>query len=186
MNRLTAVLVLVSIAGCTVKTSESPAPQAVHAPGTPLVFTPPADWKVEKPSSGMRAFQAKLPKVEGDSEDAELIVYHFGSTGGGTVEQNIERWCSQFEQAEGKKSSEVVTRSERKVAGLDVTDVSLSGKYVAETAPGSGVRLDKPGYAMLASIIRGADGDYYAKLTGPAKTIEHHAAAYRNFISSLK
>jgi len=39
---------------------------------------------------------------------------------------------------------------------------------------------------MLASIIQGGDGDYYAKLIGPAKTVEHHAAAYRNFISGVK
>jgi hypothetical protein len=165
---------------------EAPAAEATHAPGTPLVFTAPADWTVETPSSKMRVAQYKLAKVEGDSEDAELVVYHFGATGGGGVEQNIERWCGQFEQEGGKKSSEVAVRSKRMVAGLTVDDVSLSGKYVAETAPGSGEHLNKPGFAMLASIIQGGDGDYYAKLIGPAKTVEHHAAAYRTFISSIK
>jgi hypothetical protein len=165
---------------------ETPAAETLHKPGEPLVFTPPADWKVETPTSKMRVAQYKLAKVEGDSEDAELVVYHFGTTGGGTVEQNIDRWCGQFEQEGGKKSSEVAVRSERKVAGLSVTDVSLSGRYVAETSPGSKEFLNKPGFAMLASIIQGGDGDYYAKLIGPAKTVEHHAAAYRNFISAVK
>ena len=48
------------------------------------------------------------------------------------------------------------------------------------------VQCPKPGFKMLASIIQGGDGDYYAKLIGPAATVEHHAGAYRDFISRIR
>src|SRR4051812_10506198 len=62
--------------------------------------TTPADWKEESPSSNMRAYQFKLPKAEGDKEDAELALFFFKG-GSGTVDQNLERQRKKFEPAAG-------------------------------------------------------------------------------------
>src|ERR1700730_6362397 len=43
-----------------------------------LRFKTPDGWVTEQPSSKMRAAQYKLPKAEGDSEDASLVLYYFG------------------------------------------------------------------------------------------------------------
>src|SRR6266446_6746241 len=61
--------------------SNSPAAGEVHDKA-------PDGWVTEKPSSTMRVAQYKLPKTDGDSEDALLVVYYFGVTQGGTAQAN--------------------------------------------------------------------------------------------------
>jgi hypothetical protein len=151
-----------------------------------LVFEPPADWKVETPTSGMRKAQYKLPHVAGDSEDAECVVYFFGEMGGGGVDANVERWCSQFQQPDGSDSKSALVRNERKVGAMPVHEVELSGTYVAETAPGSGERVNKPGFRMLAAILESDHGAYYVKLVGPAATVEQQSTAFRDFIGRVR
>jgi hypothetical protein len=154
-------------------------------PASPsLAFQAQPGWKTEAPSSAMRKAQYSLPHAETDTEDANLIVYYFGSGGGGSKEANIERWAGQFTQPDGRDSAEALESSTRKVNGLDVYDVELAGTYVAETAPGSGVRVNKDGWHMLASIIDTPHGAYYVKLVGPNATIAHWATSYRAFVSS--
>src|SRR4249920_3351365 len=57
-----------------------------------LRFKAPDGWTTEKSSSSMRVAQYKLPKVEGDKEDASLVLYYFGANQGGTAQANIDRW----------------------------------------------------------------------------------------------
>ena len=154
-------------------------------PGAALVFDPPKDWVVGTPTSSMRKAQYRLPRVAGDAEDAECVVYFFGDMGGGNVEANIDRWCSQFEQPDGRDSKSVLERSERTVSGMAVHDVKLSGTYVAETAPGSGERVNKPGFELRVAIVASDHGDYFVKLVGPAATVRHHDAAFRDFIGRV-
>lgn len=71
-----------------------------------LHFKAQADWVAEKPSSNMRLAQYKLPKAEGDTEDASLVLYFFGSNQGGSVQANLERWISQIEQPDGSSSKD--------------------------------------------------------------------------------
>ena len=134
----------------------------------------------------MRRAHYTLPRVEGDEEDASLIVYYFGSEQGGSKEANLERWAAQFEQPDGVPSAVRLSSSSRKVHGLDVLDVQLSGTFVAETTPGSGTRVRKEGWRMLASILDTPHGPYYVKLVGPGRTIERWSASYREFVSRLE
>src|ERR1700704_1901997 len=68
--------------------------QTSQLPAGEVHYKAPEGWVVEKPSSEMRLAQYKLPKADGDSEDALLIVYYFGPGQGGTPEANIERWVN--------------------------------------------------------------------------------------------
>ena len=47
-----------------------------------FTFDPPAEWLQETVSSPMRLAQFALPRAEGDVEDAELVVFYFGGSGG--------------------------------------------------------------------------------------------------------
>jgi hypothetical protein len=173
-----------------------PAPPAKSAPAekpavAELVFeealtlTAPPGWIAEEPANDKRKAQFLLPRAEKDTEDATLIVYYFGGSGG-TREANVERWANQFEQPDGVSSSEVLQSSSRMVGDLEVFDVSLSGTYVAETAPGSGVRVNKPGWRMLASIVDTSEGPWYFKLLGPEATVEKWTASYAAHLDSVK
>jgi hypothetical protein len=166
--------------------TQTPGSAAAHVPGAPLVFTPPSTWTVETPTNKMRAAQFRLPRAEGDTQDAACVVFFFGAMGGGGVEDNIDRWCGQFEQPDGRVSKDVLKRSERTVNGIPVHEVELSGTYVAETAPGSGVHMNEPGWRLLGAILESDPGPYFVKLTGPAKTVEARAGEFRAFISTVK
>ena len=163
---------------------KEPAPAVAREAGTALAFTTPSGWIAVTPSSSMRKAQYQVPKTDGDAEDAECVVYYFGASGGGGIDANIDRWCSQFEQPDGGDSHAVLKANDRKVAGMNVHEVELSGTYVAETAPGSGVHLNKPGFAMRGAIIESDHGAYYAKLVGPAATVTRQAGAFRGLVDS--
>src|ERR1044072_9452852 len=107
-----------------------------------LKFKVPPGWVEEERTSSMRVAQYKLPKVEGDTEDASLVLYYFGPGQGGSTAANIDRWIGQMKQDECSAAKD--SRDEQLVAnGLKVTTVDVSGTYVAETAPASGTFNNK-------------------------------------------
>src|ERR1044072_495547 len=134
-----------------------------------LKFKVPPGWVEEERTSSMRLAQYKLPKAEGDTEDASLVLYYFGPGQGGSTAANIERWLGQIKQWDGStdKSGKLVMTE---TAGLKMTTVDVSGTYVAETAPGSGTFNNKPNYRLRAAVVETPNGKHYLKLVGPAKT----------------
>jgi hypothetical protein len=150
-----------------------------------LTFTAPASWKSVPTSSSMRVAQYALPHAAGDTEDAELVVYYFGGSGG-TVEANIERWVGQMRQPDGRPSSAVATRQSRTVNGLKVTLVDVPGTYVAEMTPGAAERHNSPNFHLRAAVIETSNGPYFIKLTGPAKTVAASEQQFEAFLGSAK
>ena len=151
-----------------------------------LTFVTPQGWQTARPASSMRVAEFTLPHVAGDTEDAQLVVYYFGAAGGGGVEANVERWVGQMQQTNGKPSDAVAKRTTRKVNGLAVTLIDVSGTYVAEMSPGAGARNNKPNFRLRAGVVETANGAYYIKLTGPEKTVAKWDQAFEQFVSSLK
>jgi hypothetical protein len=149
-----------------------------------LTFTAPPDWKPVAVSSSMRVAQYALPRAGGDTQDGELVVYYFGGQGG-SLDANIERWVGQMTQPDGRPSP-AVKRDSRTINGLKVTLVDLSGTYVAEMSPGSGQLHNSPGFRMRAGYIETANGPYFIKLVGPAKTIAANEKQFEAFLSSVK
>ena len=201
MNRPAALLAALS---CACACSDAPVQEIPpHSGGAPdgsarsaeetvptqsaseLKFTTQTGWIEESPSSPMRKAQYRLPMVAGDPEDAGLVVYYFGG-GGGSVEANIDRWASEFEQADGSDSKQAMQRRTYHVNSLGVEEIALSGTFVAETEPGSGQRVHKPDFAVRAAIISSDHGPYYVKLTGPAQTVEHWEKSFRSFIAGVQ
>src|SRR6266700_1953632 len=83
--------------GTAAQSSSGPAQSSQTAAGE-LHYKVPEGWTAEKPTSGMRVAQYKLPKAAGDSEDALLVVYYFGQGQGGSAQANIDRWINQIQQ----------------------------------------------------------------------------------------
>ena len=156
----------------------------LQSPGK-LEFAGPEGWQPRKAASSMRVAEFTLPRVPGDAEDAEVVVYYFGGQGG-DVEANINRWLGQMQQPDGRPSKDVAKRSARTVNGLDVTMLDLSGTYVAEVRPGAAERLNKPGYAMRAAVIQTPAGPHFVKMVGPQKTMAKWLPTFDGFLQSLK
>jgi hypothetical protein len=151
-----------------------------------LHFKTPDGWVIEKAASAMRVAQYKLPKTEGDGEDASLVVYYFGATQGGTTQANIDRWIGQMLQSDGGSSKDKAKTETMTVNGLRVTTVDVSGTYTAEMAPGSGTFHNDANYRLRAAVVETPKGNYFVKLFGPAKTIARWDQSYTDYLKSFE
>lgn len=185
------LVALVVVAGCTKQTSSATfatnADQSTQANANgELRFKVPQGWVAENPSSSMRVGQYRLPKVEGDTEDASLVLYYFGKGQGGSVQANIDRWLGQMQQPDGSASKEKARTEILTVNGLNVTTVDVGGRYTAEMTPGSGTFIDKANYRLRAAIIETPKGAYFAKLVGPEKTVSHWEPSFVAYVKSFE
>jgi hypothetical protein len=151
-----------------------------------LTYTAPPAWHSRPPASSMRVAEFVVPKAQGDSEDAELIIHYFGAAGAGSAEANIDRWISQVKQPDGSPSKAKVRRADRMINGLKVTTVDVTGTFTAEMSPGAAEHYNKPAYRLCAAVVETPQGPYYIKMTGPAKTVADAQPDYEKFLSSLK
>jgi len=153
-------------------------PAAAHD----LKFTAPAGWIAETPSSSMRKAQYRLPRVEGDPEDAEMNVFFFPGEGG-SVQDNIDRWIGQFQKSDGSPAAGAVSR--REVHGIPVSIVDVSGIYLS----GSGTMTEtkaKPTFRMLAAVAETPEGPWFFKLTGPAATVARWESSFQTLVDTIQ
>lgn len=147
-----------------------------------LSFEAPKDWEALPKSSMMKVAEYRLPKAEADADDGTVALYNFGTRLGGTAEANVQRWLGQFDPKEGEPAIERPKDGD----APKITWVDVAGTYVAETRPGSGVRLNKPGWRMIAAVVETADAMYFVKAIGPKATIAKNADAIRAYGKSAK
>ncbi|MBM64055.1 MAG: hypothetical protein CL484_13995 [Acidobacteria bacterium] len=150
-----------------------------------LRYDPPDEWVEHPTESPMRVAQFQLPRVSGDSEDGELVVFYFGG-GGGSVEANFQRWIGQMEQPDGRPSFEVASTITLQANGLNVTLLDVPGTYVAAVNPGSATRLNKPQFRLLAAVVETTAGPYFFKLTGPDRTVARWNSPFVAFLRSVQ
>lgn len=175
-------------AGCTKNASATfqDSKQQAANPNAELRFKVPEAWVSEQPSSSMRVGQYKLPRAEGDTEDASLVLYYFGQGQGGSVQANIDRWLGQMQQADGSDSRDKAKTENLTVNGLKVTTVDVTGRYTAEMSPGNGTFADKPNYRLRAAIVETPKGAYFAKLVGPEKTVVRWDQSFNDYVKSFE
>src|SRR5262245_59106621 len=86
MKRILGVMVLgLAALGCAANSSESNTTTPTPGDGKGEEITldglksrAPSAWKMEKPGNKFRAYQFRVPKADGDKEDAELVIFYFG------------------------------------------------------------------------------------------------------------
>ena len=189
---LAAIPLIAAIASsaCQGKGSTSTSSSQANAAQTnstgELRFKAPEGWGIEKTSSAMRVAQYKLPRIEGDKDDASLVLYYFGASQGGTAQANIDRWIGQIQQPDGSSSKDKAKTETMTVNGLKVTTVDVIGTYTAEMAPGSGSFHNDENYRLRAAVIETPKGNYFVKLAGPAKTIARWDQAYSDYLKSFE
>lgn len=142
-----------------------------------------------RPSSGMVETEFAIPS-EGKGEDgSELPAGRMTVMGaGGSIQANIDRWCSQFAQPDGGDTKEKSSTKSFKVAGTTVTMVDIPGTYLDQ--PGGpfagGKTIQRPGYRMLAGIVETPDaGNYFLKFYGPADTVGKHVEGYKKMLEGM-
>ena len=138
-----------------------------------LTLSVPGAWK-RLGATPMRVATFSIYPVEGDTNGAEMAVYHFGPQ---SVDDNVQRWIKQFEE---KDRQQKVTQG-KATAGAYVF-VDVSGTYKKSVGrPMGGKTQSVPGQRMLGVILTlDSTGVYFLKLVGPAKTVEAQAKALRS------
>ena len=97
----TTIITTESASGASVSSAAPVAPSAAPpeaqpVPITPITWTGPPSWTKQPPSNEMRIAQYLVPHVADDAVDAECVVSRFG---GGSVNENVDRWIRQFDPA---------------------------------------------------------------------------------------
>ena len=151
-----------------------------------LSYEVPDGWTAAPASSSMRVAEFTLPRADGDPEDGEAVIYYFQGAGG-SVQANLDRWTDQMLQPDGRSSRDLATTQQLTVNGLAVTQVDVSGTYVAEIMPGqSADRHHKPDYRLVAAVIETAAGPYFLKISGPRDTIGRWEDSIAAFVGSME
>ena len=146
----------------------------------------PAGWKEEAPTSNMRLTQFKLPKAEGDSEDAELIIFFFKS-GSGSADDNLKRQLNKFKPLEGKDKVEAKLEK-LKIGKYEAPYQDITGTFLSKSRPADPAAkvTEKTNYRQLYVVLLTDNGDFYPTLVGPAKTVEKHKKDFEEMLKGLK
>jgi hypothetical protein len=149
--------------------------------------TTPKSWKEEPTTIDMQLGKFKLPKAEGDPEDAQLTIYYFKG-GSGTPEQNLQRQRAKFKPAEGKDKVEEKL-DKIKVGTIEAPYQDLTGTFLSKFPPAAPTAkvTEKADYRQLYVVLLVPEkGDYYAALVGPAKTVEKHKKEFEDWLKNFK
>ncbi len=135
-----------------------------------LRFVPAPQWQ-DLGASAMRKAQYRQAPVSGDTEPAELYVFHFGPDQGGSIEANIQRWLGQMSLPGGADPTGTADRSQFQVDGMPVHALSVAGTFAMPVgAPMARQTEPREGYRLIAAIVEGPEGPVFFKLTGPDAT----------------
>lgn len=160
------------------------APAAIPTPApsesAPLMWTLPAGWTEEAPSSPMRYAQYRVPG------DAECAVFYFGPGQGGDPMSNAKRWAGQFKLPDGSPALGTMKTSNMTMGGRAVLLVEVAGTYDGGMTMTAAPSTPKPGYALLGAVVEGPDANWFFKLTGPEATIATQREPFLSLLKSLK
>ena len=115
----------------------------------------------------MRAGEWLVPRAPGDTDDAECFVITFGAKGGGTVDDNVDRWVKQFDPQTSPPA-----RTTHEVHGMKVTRVEVAGTYSAMQMPRAAPTSPHASWRLVGAIVEAPSGLWFIKLTGPDATVK--------------
>ena len=147
----------------------------------------PATWKVS-PAKGLRLYQIAVPKVAGDSEDAEIVVFYFGPGSGGGVAENIKRWKAMFDAPKGKDIEDVAKVTKMKAGDVEITYLDVEGTYLSKFPPNApNAKTErKENFRMFSVVFESKNGPYFLRMTGPAKTMAARKDAFDGWLKNFK
>ena len=91
-------------------------------------FSPPEKWVSTPPLQ--RCGRHSLPYSEKTKKTQKLAFFHFGAGGAGGVKANVDRWMSQFEDAQDQVVKNTV------IGDIPVTYVQANGTFLSGRAFG--------------------------------------------------
>jgi hypothetical protein len=137
----------------------------------PFTLAVPRSWTSKPIHSAMRVLDLDV------APDTELRVYYFGPSGAGSIDNNLDRWASQFTQ-DGKPAERTIEHLV--VAGQPATLLAIRGVLEDQVNP------PVPDRAMIGAIVDSPSGPYYFKLLGPTRTVDATDHEFRALLLGAK
>ncbi|MEE9128439.1 MAG: hypothetical protein V3T84_00330 [Phycisphaerales bacterium] len=190
LQRDSSLIVLaVLLTGCNQNTvpqetaSSTPPPPKVDDPRTAsfvgLTAPKPVTWIEHPPTGSMRAANYTVPGRDGN-EAAHIVVFYFGPTQGGTIDDNINRWRSQFQLDEnGDLLEPKIDRFD--VGSMAITLVELTGAWQE-----MGSASFTPDQVFLMAIVEAPVGKVFIRLAGQTATVEANREDFMAMIRGLR
>lgn len=178
---------LLSVAPCIFaedKKEEPKEPTPFTVADGKIAFKAPGVWTKKKPSNNLVEVEFEAPAVKGDEKGGRM----FMMGAGGTIEQNIDRWYTQFSQPDGSATKDKAKVEKKTIGGNPVHVVDISGTFKdAPAGPFAGGKtVNRENYRMLAAIIETKTaGNYFVKFYGPKATIAENEKAFAELLQSL-
>lgn len=144
-----------------------------------LAWNAPAEWESQPPSSDMRLAQWRLP----GAAPAECAVFNFA--GGGTAQDNVQRWVRQFEPTPGVPEEEA-EQAEITSNGLTITLLRAGGTYLAQGPTMTGPVERRPDHRLFGAITTIGEQMYFLKCVGPSATMQAHESGMVTLARSLQ
>ena len=178
----TAVLLTMAlITGCSKKANESKDQTKQQVPNSVagIHWMVPEHWSAQAKQS-MRAATYSAPAPKEGVEPGDCGVFSFGGGQGGSIQANLSRWISQFENGGQHQFSS------KEVNGLKLTTIQIQGTYLAPSGPTMEPQGKKPDYRLLGAIVEAPEGMVFFKLVGPSTTISANESDFDTLINSLQ
>jgi len=190
---LGALLLALSIAGCSKSPAEPDPPSSAAAPPPsvpPVRYTTPAAWTaVDTPRGGPKKAEYKVVTAGNDKEEATLEVFFYGTGAEGDPEKRFKEWFGQFDGDVGATAK----RDKLSAGALQIETVEVSGTYKIPLGPAVGpkkrtqMQMVKDDFRLVGAVVRTPDrGNWFFKMSGPNETVQAARDAFRTMLESAQ
>lgn len=147
-----------------------------------MQFDVPAQWKQVEPENSLRFAQFEV--TQNTADPVEFVVFYFAPGKGGTQEDNITRWASQFTDAKGSAVRPEISRAV--VNNMIVTRIELSGNYSRGVGVGIGSNVKKDQVLHAAIIATPMQGNLTFHFFGPKTAVKQNIKRFEAMLKSIR
>lgn len=148
-----------------------------------LTFTPPDDWK-ELPARMMTLQVFELPKAEGDAEAPDVAISTLAKSQ--PWDMMLDFWCTRFAWTPENTCADATRSYDLDGTTYPTRVADMTGAYQGGMMQRDPSAAPKENYRQIVAQILVGDTPWYAKLTGPAASVELHEQTFLSFVRAAK
>lgn len=156
----------------------------------PLVYELPGTWtKLGEANVGSKKAGFKVPKTGADTEDAEIVVFFFGTGSQGDPDRVFKEW---FDQFDGNAAAAATRKSFDSPAGK-VDTIEVAGTYKVPLGPAVGpkkkspMQMVKEKWRLYGAVVRTKErGNWFFRLVGPDETVQASKGGLETALQAAK
>jgi len=151
-----------------------------------LLWDIPDDWTAQETDSAMRVAVYEISEAQYEEYDAaEVVFFHFGPEGAGSVDANIERWARMIVGEHGRPLLPSIETFPSERAGLYITLTASTGTYLSGM-PGEEPKPMK-NWTLLGAVVQGGPlGPVYLRMVGPEPVVTANYWPFKDMLRTVR